>query len=57
MERTIYELRLKSKHLVNADLSMYFTFSFVIFYIKAYNCLQVLYLIVALRMFYVRTGI
>lgn len=57
MERTIY-LRLKSKNLVNADLSMYFICRFVIFYIKAYSyCLQVLYLIVAFRKFYVRTGI
>lgn len=56
MERRVY-LILKSKHLVKADLSMYFTFRFVIFYIKAYNCLQVLYLIVAFRIFYVRTGI
>lgn len=35
---------------------MYFTFRFVIFYIKAYNCLQVVYLIVAFRVFYVRAG-
>lgn len=58
MERTIY-MRLKSKHLISADLSMYFTFRLVIFILRPIgpNCLQVLYLIVAFRIFYVRTGI